>query len=211
MEPSKLAVATACFLAVLDPAQAVAEAPRGSAHQVGATASASSGASDWFSNYSIRLGFEAAGPLLFRDTPDRRVEETTVLQFGPRLAFLFGHEINDIHRAGLGVSYLSVAKSDSRRMTFIPIYLMYEIGHPLVLQATAGANLTSGTDGFASNYGGVHTGLALRYSFQAADKWSPVTVSPGIAAQANLAGDMQYSSVFLGAQLEIMYDTNNQR
>jgi hypothetical protein len=123
---------------------------------------------------------------------------------------MFGHEVKDIHRVGLGFSYLSVAKSDSRHMNFIPIYLMYEIGHPLILQASAGANIATGSSGFAKNYTGVETGLALRYSFQSMAKWSPVTVSPGIAARANISTEsMQYSSVFLGAQLEISYNSNN--
>jgi hypothetical protein len=165
--------------------------------------------SDFFDNYSIRFGLEGAGPLHFRDTPDGRVEQTGVFQFGPKLAFLFGHELKDIHRAGLQISYFSVAKSDNRSLKFIPIDLVYEIGHPLILQVLLGYNAQAGT-GFESKYGGLSTGMALRYSFQSLEKWSPVTVSPGIVTRANLSSDsMQYSTVFLGAQIEVSYNTNN--
>ncbi len=191
--------------------QATGTAQVGDSSSSSMSASASSDSSvGFFDNYSIRLGAEAAGPLHFRDTPDGRVEQTSVFEIGPRVAFLFGHELKDIHRAGLGFAYLSVAKSDSRHLNFIPIFFMYEIGHPLVLQATVGANIASGSSGFTKEYGGVHTGMVLRYSFQSAAKWSPITVSPGIAARANISAEsMQYSSVFLGAQLEISYNSNN--
>ena len=170
----------------------------------------STGSAEFFNNYSLRLGLESGGPLLFRDAPDGRVEETTAFQFGGRLAGVFGHELKDTHRGGLGVSYLSIANAESRSLAFIPVYLMYETGQPLILQGTLGANLTAGTKGFKGHYAGVHTGLALRYSFRDMTSWSDVMVSPGIAAKANLATDnMEYSSVFLGAQVEIMYDSNN--
>jgi hypothetical protein len=206
---SKLAVAAAIAVAISAPGQAVAQTAQASA-QVSTSGSVSATSSGFFDNYSFRLGLQAAGPLLFRDVPDQRVQETTVFQYGPRMAFLFGHEVKDIHRAGLGVAYLPTAKSHSRSVAFLPIFLQYEIGHPLVLQAAAGANVTLGTAGFAGKYSGLHTGMALRYSFQALDKWSPITVSPGIAAQANVSTSaVQYSSMFLGAQIEIMYDSNN--
>lgn len=178
--------------------------------QLGSSGSTSSGSlSEFFDNYSLRFGLEAAGPLHFRDAPDGRVEQTTVFPFGFKLAFLFGHEVKDIHRAGLQLSYLSVAKSDNRSLKMIPIDLVYEIGHPLVLQVLLGYNAQAGS-GFESKYGGLSTGMALRYSFQSLEKWSPVTVSPGIIARANISSDsMQYSTVFLGAQLEVSYDTNN--
>ncbi len=78
-----------------------------------------SSAATLFDNYSIRLGFQAAGPLLFRDVPDGRVEQTSVFQFGPRFEFMFGNEVRDVHRVGLGFSYLPVARSDSRHLTFV--------------------------------------------------------------------------------------------
>jgi hypothetical protein len=209
MRSLKIAVAMAFGLASLALAVPAGAQASGTA-QVSAASSVSANGAGFFDNYSIRLGLQSAGPLHFRDTPDGRVEQTSVFEFGPRLAFLFGNEVRDIHRAGLGLSYISVARSDTRKLAFIPIYLMYEIGHPLVLQASAGANIASGSSNFTGKYGGVYTALALRYSFQSVDKWSPITVSPGIATMANLSTEsMQYSSVFLGAQLEISYNTAN--
>lgn len=207
----RLGAATLSVVAVVTPALASAQTAAASASaSMNTSGAAYASGTSFFDNYSIRLGLESAGPLLFRDAPDARVEETSVFQYGGRLAFLFGHELNDIHRGGISVGYLATAKSDSRSLGFVPILLMYEIGHPLVLQASLGANATTGTRGFKGNYSGVATGMALRYSFQSAERWSDVTVSPGLVARANIAtGDTQYSSVFLGAQVEIMYDTNN--
>jgi hypothetical protein len=219
---SKTVVATVCMLGLLVSGQVAAQAPQQNAQanaQANATLSAplaanasySAESSGFFDNYSLRLGFESSGPLLFRDVPDARAEQTTVFQIGPRFEVLFGHELRDVHRGGLGFSYLPTGRSDSRHLTFIPLYLLYETGHPLVLQASFGANVASGSSTFQPrNYAGVYTGLALRYSFLSADKWSPVTVSPGIVTHAIVSTrDMQYSSVFLGAQIEIMYNSNN--
>jgi len=205
---SRLAAANLCLLAVLVPTQALAQEAKAEG-QANLSAAGSTTAPAFFDNYSIRLGLEAAGPLLFRDVPDGRVEQTTIFQYGGRLGFLFGNELKNPHRGGIGMSYLFTGKSDSRSLTFIPIYLLYETGHPLVLQAALGVNATAGTAGFKGHYAGMHTGLVLRYSFLREDS-GPITVSPGIAARSNVVfGDMQYSSVFVGAQLEISYNTNN--
>jgi len=162
-----------------------------------------------FSNYSIRLGVESAGPILFRDTPDARLEPTSVFQYGGRLAFLFGNELTDSHRFGLGVSYNFVAKSPTRKLHFTDIYAMYETGHPLVLQASIGADIATGTSELADQYGGVYSGLALRYSFVSASRFSKISVSPGIVAKSYLVtSDAQMSSFFVGAQLEFSYNTN---
>jgi hypothetical protein len=201
--------AMACSLLAIAEGAAWAQTAGASAQASGNAQLGGSGAGTFFDNYSIRLGFQSGGPLLFRDTQDGRVEQTSVFQFGPRVAFLFGNEVRDVHRAGIGFAYLPTARSDSRHLRFIPIYLMYETGHPLVLQATMGANIATGTAGF-SNYGGVHTGVALRYSFLSESRWSPVTVSPGIVANANVStSNMQYSSAFLGAQIDVSYNTAN--
>lgn len=181
----------------------------GDANKASASATTSSSGASFFDNYSIRFGLEAAGPLHFRDVPDGRVEETSVFEYGAKVGFLFGNELTDIHRGGLQISYLPIAKSDTRNLKLIPIDLVYEIGHPLVLQVLLGYNIQAGT-GFDSKYGGLSTGLALRYSFQSLQKWSPITVSPGIVSRANISSDSwQYSTVFLGAQLEFSYNTNN--
>ena len=147
---------------------------------------------------------------MFRDTPDGLSEETSVFAIGPRVAFLLGSELRSPHRAGLGLSYLPTARSESRNLAFVPIYLMYETGHPLILQLRAGANVATGTKGFKGNYGGFHAGMALRYSFLSEENWSPVSVSPGLVAFTNLSTEsMQYSSAFLGVQVEVAYNTNN--
>lgn len=162
-----------------------------------------------FKNYSIRLGMESAGPVLFRDTADARLEDTTVFQFGGRLAFLFGNELYDMHRFGLGVSYNFVGKSATRKLNFTDVYLLYETGHPLILQAAIGANIAGGTKAFAEEYGGVYAGLALRYSFIRPSRFSKVSVSPGLVAKSYLVtADARMSSFFVGAQLEFAYNTN---
>ncbi len=162
-----------------------------------------------FNNYSIRIGIESGGPLVFRDTADMRAEPTSVFQFGGRIAFLFGSELRDVHRFGLGVSYNFVAKSETRKLKFTDIYAMYEIGHPLILQVAAGASLAGGTKAFADEYGGLYGALALRYSFIRDDRWSSVSVSPGLVAKSYLVtSDARMTSFFLGAQLEFAYNTN---
>jgi hypothetical protein len=209
MRKPTVLLATPCLLALLFANSAAAQQTTAGAQASfeGATAGGSSSFTD---NYSIRLGLEAAGPLMFRDTPDGLSEDTSVFAIGPRLGFLFGNELTDVHRGGIGLSYLPTARSDSRDLALIPIYLMYETGHPLVLQLRAGYAVATGTEDFKDNYGGFHAGMALRYSFLSQEKWSPVSVSPGILAFTNLSTEsMQYSSAFLGAQVEIAYNTNN--
>ena len=211
MRNSTVLLTVSCLLPLLlvkpAAAQQAGASASGQATLEGATGG---GSSSLTSNYSIRAGVEAAGPLMFRDTPDGLSEETSVFAIGPRLGFLFGNELTDVHRAGLGFSYLPTARSDSRSLSLIPIYLMYETGHPLILQLRAGAALATGTEDFKGNYGGLHAGMALRYSFLTEEKWSPVSVSPGLLAFTNISTEsMQYSSAFLGVQLEIAYNTNN--
>ncbi len=163
--------------------------------------------SDAFHTYSIRLGVESAGPILFRDTPDQQIEATTVFQLGGRLAFWFGDELKDVHRFGLGLGYSSVATAPSRKLSFVDAYLLYETGHPLILQAGLGASFARGTTDFADQYGGLYGALALRYSFRRQGRDSKVAISPGVVAKSYVTtGDFQNSSFFLGAQLEIAYD-----
>jgi hypothetical protein len=215
MRRSTVLLMTPCLVALLSAGSAAAQ-QTGAGAQANAAGQASlegaygGGSSDFTANYSIRAGVEAAGPLMFRDTPDALSEETSVFAIGPRVGFLLGSELANVHRAGIGFSYLPAARSESRKLTFIPIYLMYETGHPLILQLRAGANLAGGTEGFKDNYGGFHAGMALRYSFLRQENWSPVSVSPGLLAFTNLSSEsMQYSSAFLGIQIEVAYNTNN--
>jgi len=160
-------------------------------------------------NYSIRLGLESAGPVLFRDTPDGRIENTSVFQFGGHLAFLFGHERKDFHRFGLALAFNQVAKSDTRKLRFLDPYLVYETGHPLMLQVGLGASIATGTSSFADEYGGLFGLFGLRYSFTREGRDSIVSVSPGLVAKSYLVtSDVQNSSFFVGAQVEIAYSTN---
>ncbi len=206
MKRWKLALATyGCALAI---APNVASAQSDESTGDAATADAEKQTSV-FGNYSVRLGIESAGPMLFRDVPDQRLEATSVFQYGGRLAFLFGNELTDVHRFGVGASYNFVGKSETRKLGFVDLYAMYETGHPLVLQASVGANIATGTTEFADEYGGLYSALALRYSFVTASRFSAVSVSPGLVAKSYLVtSDAQMSSFFFGAQLEFSYNTN---
>ena len=164
---------------------------------------------DIIDNFSVRIGLESAGPILFNDTEDQQLERTTVFQYGARLAFLFGDEHRDAHRLGLGLAYNFVADSESRDLKFIDPYLMYEAGHPFVLQLHGGASIATGTKDLADDHGGLYSAAALRYSLDRADRSSMFRVSPGLIAKSYLVtGDMSDSSFFVGAQIEFTYNTN---
>lgn len=160
-------------------------------------------------NFSIRLGMESAGPIRFNDSPDQRLEKTTVFQYGGRLAVLLGDEAKDAHRLGLGVSHNFVAKSESRKLNFTDVYLMYETGHPLVLQLHSGLSIAGGTAELADDHGGLYNAAALRYSFDRPGTSSKIRVTPGLVAKSYLnTGDARNSSFFVGAQIELTYNSN---
>jgi len=160
-------------------------------------------------SYQLQLAMASAGPALFRDTPDQMLEKTTAFEYGGRLAFFLGNERLDSHRFGLGVAYDHAAKSDSRSLAFITPQAMYETGYPLSLQLGLGWAIGSGTTGFASNYAGFYSAAALRYSFL--DKASPVSVSFGLTGKVIAATqDLQYSSAFIGGQLELVFHLGDQ-
>ncbi len=162
--------------------------------------------SDVTSSYQLHLSMDSAGPLLFQDTPDHMLDTTTAFEYGGRAAFLLGDERLDLHRFGLGVGYDLAAKSESRKLAFITPQLVYETGHPLILQLAVGAAIGSGTSGFASNYSGVYTGATLRWSFLDKRSTAPVSVSFGLTGRVVAATkDLQYSSAFVGGQLEIIF------
>ena len=166
-----------------------------------------SGTGGLFDAYSVRVGLESAGPVHFKDTPDGQLDPTTVFQYGGHLAFVLGNDLVDVHRFGLGFGFDRVASSSKRSLNFMTPYLMYETGHPLVLQAQVGATLALGSKGFAGNYGGFYSGLALGYSFLREAHWSPISVTPSLVARSTLSiKSMQYSSFFLGAQVEVAYN-----
>lgn len=162
-------------------------------------------------SYQLQLAMASAGPALFRDTPDQMLEKTTAFEYGGRLAFFLGNERLDSHRFGLGVAYDHAAKSDSRSLAFITPQAMYETGYPLSLQLGLGWAIGSGTSGFASNYAGFYSGAALRYSFLDRSKASPVSVSFGLTGKVIAATkDLQYSSAFIGGQLELVFHLGDQ-
>jgi hypothetical protein len=157
-------------------------------------------------NFQVHLSFDLSGPLLFNDTPDSTIDELTAFNYGGSLTFMLGNEIRDFHRLGLGVSYHMMARSQDRKLDSITPYLAYEIGHPLVLQLRGGYAITTGTSEFAENYAGVYGGILLKYSFTNSDSTSPVSVSAGLAADAVISMEAsEYSSVFVGVKLEIIY------
>jgi len=160
--------------------------------------------------YQIHFALLAAGPLLFNDVPDRRLEHTDALQYGARATFLFGSELRDLHRGGLGFAGGMLAQSPSRAAGLLTPYAVYEIGHPLILQASAGYAVGVGTGGYAEKYSGIFLGSALRYSFRSLEHASPIGVSLGIGASLVLAtSDIRHSSVFVGPQIEIIYHSDS--
>ncbi|MCX5744256.1 MAG: hypothetical protein NT062_17340, partial [Proteobacteria bacterium] len=101
--------------------------------------------SDITGSYQLQLAMTSAGPILFKDTPDRMLEKTSAFEYGGRLAFLLGNERLDAHRFGLGIAYDLAARSDSRKLALITPQLIYETGHPLILQLAVGAAIGNGT------------------------------------------------------------------
>ena len=143
--------------------------------------------------------------MLFQDTPDGRVEKASVFEYGGRIAFLFGDELLDLHRLGLGVRWDSIATSDTHDLRFITPQLMYEIGHPLILQAGAGYSFASGTDDYAEHYKGWATSAAMRWSFRRRSNANPVSTSLGLVGQFVAASTFEKSSAFVGLQLEVIF------
>jgi len=167
--------------------------------------------SDITHTYQLQLAMASAGPVLFQDTPDQMLEETTAFEYGGRLAFLLGNERLDVHRVGLGVAYDLAARSDSRKLAFVTPQLIVETGHPLILQLALGGAIGSGTSGFASNYSGLYTGVTLRWSFLDKRRAAPVSVSFGLTGRVIASTtDLQYSSAFVGGQLELVFHLGDQ-
>lgn len=157
-------------------------------------------------HYQLHFGTMAAGPLLFNDIPNHQLDHVDAIEYGGTVAFLLGTELRDLHRYGLGFSGGMVAQSAARSAGFLTPYLVYEIGHPLVLQARAGYAIGVGSGGYAERYGGFFFGSALRWSFRSNERTSPIGVSLGVGAGLVLAtSEIQYSSVFVGPQIEVIY------
>jgi len=162
-------------------------------------------------SYQLQLALASAGPVLFKDTPDQMLETTTAFEYGGRLAFLLGNERLDVHRLGLGLGYDHAARSDSRNLAFITPQLIVETGHPLILQLAVGAAIGKGTADFASNYSGLFTGATLRWSFLDKHRTAPVSLSFGLTGRVIAATkDLQYSSAFVGGQIELVFHLGDQ-
>lgn len=159
-----------------------------------------------FKSFQVHVGLASGGPVLWTDTPDTRLERTTVFEYGGRVALVFGDEILNPHRVGIALGYDMVARAENRELAFVTPQVVYEIGHPLVLQLGMGWAVGTGTSGFASNYSGLHSGATLRWSFQRASRRSPASVSFGMTGRlVASAKDLERSSAFVGAQIELIF------
>ena len=154
--------------------------------------------------FGVSIAVDSAGPLLFKDTPDARLEETRVFQYGARLSFRLGDPRFDKHRGGLALGVSSVARSSTRRLIALDPYFVYAAGQSLQVQIGLGARIGLGTEGFRQNYTGILGLVELRYAFINKGGTSPVTVTPGIYAQFVLNPKTPaYSSAFVGARVEL--------
>lgn len=159
-----------------------------------------------FHAYSLVLGLQSAGPLLFRDSADNTLDPIVVFQYGAHLAFVTGDELTDTHRFGLGVAFDRVASTRARHINFFTPYLTYQTGHPLVFHVQLGATIATGEGRIAGNYTGFYSALALGYSFLGDSHASAVSVTPSLVGRSTISvEDIDYSSFFLGAQVEIAY------
>jgi len=164
---------------------------------------------DSLHSYNLQVGLDSAGPLLFRDTPDMTLADTTVFAYGGHLAFLLGDELVDSHRLGLSVGYQTVARSHARKLTMITPELVYQTGHPFQLQVGLGYAAASGTADFASNYAGLESSASLRWSFLGKPD-STVSLALGVTGRVIVVTkDFDYSSAFLGAQLDASFHFGN--
>lgn len=176
----------------------------------GASGAADAGAeartvSDAFHSLQIDLSLASAGPVLFNDVPDTMLERTSVFQYGGGLALVFGDELRDSHRFGLGFDYATVARSDSRKLAFLTPHLIYRTGHPLDLQLDLGWAFGSGTKDYAKDYGGFYSGVMLGYSFRRSSD-SKIGATLGLVGRVVLSQKgLQQSSAFVGAQIAFSY------
>lgn len=152
----------------------------------------------------VRVGLESSAPVLFKDTPDMTLSETTVFLYGGRIGVAFGDELVDSHRFGLAVSYATVARSADRSLATVAPMLTYDTGFPFQLQVGLGWAVPTGTKGFAENYGGLASEATLRWSFQRASHPSKVSVALGLTGRVVAATkDFDYSSGFVGVHVDL--------
>ncbi len=159
-----------------------------------------------FSRWEARLGGTTAGPVLFKDAPDQRLEPTTAFQYGGQGTFLFGRVDSDFYRFGLGLGYTGMARSASRNMRLVTPRVVFETGGVINFQAGLGYAVTTGTDGFKQHYDGVYTRLAVRRDFRDLDSSSPMGVALGLCTDFIASTEsMSYSSAFVGAEIDVIF------
>jgi len=162
-----------------------------------------------FKRFQVNFALDAAAPLLFRDTKDRRTEATRVFHLGGRVGFLFGDPRVDLHRFGIGVGIASVARSESRHLMAIDPHALLSVGRAFNMQLGLGFRAAAGTEGFRENYGGLLGSLELRYSFLPASDKGKVSITPAVFASFILTPkQVSYSSAFIGARIELAIHKN---
>ena len=161
-----------------------------------------------FSNFSVQLGLDTAGPVYFKDTADGRLEELSVFQYGGHLNLMFGNTFSDRQRFGLGFFFAPTAVSENRDLSYMAPYLVYETGRDWILQLEAGYNLTKSSKDLEKQYEGAYLGSGISYVFLKPSPKSPIYLSLGLKGRAIVNLDQpEYSSMFVGLQLELTYQT----
>lgn len=156
--------------------------------------------------FQVGFAVSSAGPVLFGDVPDTTLDQTTVFEYGGRLAFRFGDPRYHAHRFGVAADYSLVARSDARKLRFLTPQLLYQTGSRLALELGLGWAAGLGTAHYAGEYSGFYSGAELRYAFRQPGDGSHVGVTFGLLGRVVLAkGDLQQSSSFVGAQIEFTY------
>lgn len=159
-------------------------------------------------NFSVQFGLDAAGPLYFKDTADGRLEELNVLQYGGHLNLMLGSMQLDRQRLGLGFFFAPTAISENRNLSYMTPYLVYETGRDWVLQLEAGYNLTRSSKDLEKNYEGMYLGSGISYVFLKPSSKAPFHVALGLKGRAVInTSQPEYSSMFVGLQLELTYQT----
>lgn len=171
---------------------------------------ASSSDGSMFSRFEVGLGLSGSGPLLFRDTPDAQIEPPSVFAYGTRLTFRFGDPEVDAHRFGLGVGFQSLARSGSRKLGAIDPVLLYATGGATEVQWGLGARVALASDGFSLSdgstpYTGPLSSLELRRSFIDGEADVPMGFVAGLFAEAALGSPTTFSSVFVGARMDLTF------
>lgn len=162
-----------------------------------------------FHRFEVGVGVDAAGPLMFRDPPDARLEAPTVFQYGGRLGFRFGTPDQDPNRLGLELGWHGLAHSDSRQLNAFDPLLVLASGGATEVQVGAGARIALADAGFTVGdrvpFTGPMASLQLRHAFLDEQAAVPVGVSVGGFVEAVLGHPADYTSVFAGARFDFTF------